>query len=439
MNFVFTQRFYLLIAIGLIPLSLSWQLVELRAVILIYDLLILALAFVDARLSTLPSGLIISREFDSRFSLKDSSTVTVTAQNESESELKIALKDEYPPEMLLSGSRESQFQLRAYESKSFSYKLTPTRRGAFEFGRIAVRYLSRMGLVWKQTSLGLTDSVKVYPSMRRAREMEIKVTGARSVITSQRRTRWRGEGREFESLRDYVPGDELRHVSWTATARKGRLVTRQYQIERDQTIVIAIDAGRLMTSRIEDESKLDIAINAALALMSAALRGGDNVATVIFARTVLSFIPPSRGQEHLQSTLEALHNVEPEMIESSYSRAFEFIYSRCKRRALVAILTDLVDEQGSSELLRSVDILRPRHLPLVVTIADRDLQSALMQKPKSVRELFVHSVAEEIVYQRESALKVIESRGGLTIDVTAAGLAPALLETYIKVKQRALL
>jgi uncharacterized protein (DUF58 family) len=275
--------------------------------------------------------------------------------------------------------------------------------------------------------------------MRRAREAELKALGARSVVSSHRKTSWRGEGREFESMRDYVRGDELRHISWTATARRGKLMTRQYQIERDQTILIALDAGRLMTARIEQETKLDSAVHATLSLFSAAARAGDNAGLVVFGRRIKSYLAPSRGRDHIEAALEALYAVEPEMIEPSYPHAFEFIAANSKRRALVILLTDLVDEEGSKELLTSLHLLRPRHLPLVVTIADRDLKAVVRETPETVRSVFTQSVAEEIIHHREAALRLVESVGGLALDVTAAALAPALLETYLRVKERGLL
>jgi uncharacterized protein (DUF58 family) len=258
-------------------------------------------------------------------------------------------------------------------------------------------------------------------------------------VAQHRKTSWRGEGREFESLRDYVRGDELRHISWTATARRGKLTTRQYQIERDQNILIALDAGRLMTARIENETKLDSAVHATLALMSAAARAGDNAGLVVFGRRIKAYLPPARGREQMEAALEALYPIEPEMIEPSYARAFEFIAANSKRRSLVVLLTDLVDEQGSRELLTSLRLLRPRHLPLVVTIADRDLKAVVREAPVSAQALFTQSVAEEIITYRETALRLVESQGGLALDVTAAALAPALLEKYLQVKERGLL
>src|SRR6266571_2946762 len=412
MRFVFTRLFYALLAIGFIPLSLSWGLPELVQ---------------------------IERRFGSRFAVGAETEVRIEIANHTPHIISLQIKDEFPPQMKLSGTREARIDVDAQSAAPLVYGLTPPKRGRFEFGQIAARYLSRWRLVWCQTRVGQPAAVKVYPNMRRACEVELKALGTRSLVAARRKSQWRGEGRDFESLRDYVRGDEMRHISWTATARRGKLVTRQYQMERDQTIVIALDAGRLMTARIEHETKLDLAVHATLALMSAAARAGDNAGLLVFGRRIQAYLPPKRGAEHLDAALEALYAVEPEMIEPSYSRAFEFVSANSRRRSLVVVLTDLVDEEGSSELLSSLKLLRPRHLPLVVTIADRDLKGVVRESPENEHEMFTQSVAEEIIYLREAALRLVESQGGLALDVTAAVLAPKLLETYLRVKERGLL
>ncbi|PYS59295.1 MAG: hypothetical protein DMF74_21705 [Acidobacteria bacterium] len=439
MRFVFTKLFYALMAIGLVPLSLSWNRPMLRWLTLTYDLALIGAAIFDAWNSRLPKRVGIERHFGGRFAVGAETEVRIEIANRTARDISLIVKDEYPPQMKLSGAREARVGVEAQTSAALVYELTPPKRGRFEFGSIAVRFLSRWRLVWCQTRIDAPVAVKVYPNMRRAREVELRALGTRSFVAARRKSQWRGEGREFESLRDYVRGDEMRHISWTATARRGRLVTRQYQMERDQTILIMLDAGRLMTARIESETKLDSAVHAALALMSAAARAGDNAGLLVFGRRVKAFLPPKRGAEHLDAALEALHAIEPEMIEPSYSRAFEFAAANSRRRSLVVVLTDLVDEEGSRELLTSLKLLRPRHLPLVVTIADRDLKAVVREMPEDERELFTQSVAEEIMYQREAALRLVESQGGLALDVTAAALAPKLLETYLRVKERGLL
>lgn len=439
MRFVFSKLFYILLAVGFVPLSLSWNRPMLRWVTLAYDLVLIAAAVFDSWNSKLPEKVRIERHFGGRFAVGAETEVRIEIANHTARDIKLIVKDEYPAQMKLSGAREERLNIEAQTSAALVYGLTPPKRGRFEFGLIAVRYLSRWGLVWRQAHIGQPVAVKVYPNMRRAREAELKALGARSFVAARRKSQWRGEGRDFESLREYVRGDEMRHISWTATARRGKLVTRQYQMERDQTILIALDAGRLMTARIENETKLDSAVHAALALMSAAARAGDNAGLLVFGRRIKTYLPPKRGAEHLDAALEALHAIEPEMIEPSYSRAFEYISANSRRRSLVVVLTDLVDEEGSRELLTSLKLLRPRHLPLVVTIADRDLKAVVRASPENEREMFTQSVAEEIMHLREAALRLVESQGGLALDVTAAVLAPKLLETYLRVKERGML
>ncbi len=439
MRFVFTKLFYALLTLGFVPLSLSWGRPGLRWLGVGFDAALLFAAFVDSRLSRLPAGVEITREVEGRFHIGAETSVNVRVANHTARAYSLRIKDEYPPEMILKAEREGFMRVEGQSAATLSYSLTPPRRGRFQFGQVEVRYVSRLGLVWREARACEPLTVKVYPNIRRAREAELKALGARSLVAAHRRAAWRGHGRDFESLRDYVAGDELRHVSWSATARRGRLTTRQYQIERDQTLIIALDAGRLMTGRIERESKFDSAINAALALMSAAERGGDVAGLAVFGRRIRAYVAPAKGREQTDRVLEALHAVEPEMIEPSYTRAFEFIAANCKRRALIVVLTDLVDEEGSRELLASLRILRPRHLPLVVTIADRDLRASVQHTPENINGLFAQSVAEEIMLQRESALRLVEAQGGLALDVTAAALVPSLLETYIRVKERGLL
>ena len=440
MKFIFSGLFYTLVVIGLVPLSLSWNLPLLKWLVFLYDAVLIAAAIADYALSRrLPDGFSVRREFDRRFAIGDSSKVTLRIENSTSQSFHLRIKDEFPAEMRLDETREADFTIGAQSDAEFTYYLTPPRRGRYEFGRTAIRFLSRLGLVWCQTSLGEPESIKVYPNMRRSREIELKALGAQSFLAVQRRAVRRGEGREFESMRDYVRGDELRHVSWTATARRSKLTTRQYQIERDQTVIIALDGGRLMTGRIGSETKFDTAIHASLALMSACARAGDNAGLIIFGRRVIKYLPPKRGLAHIDAVLEALHDLEPELIEPSYARAFQFISSNTKKRSFVVILTDVVDKESSKELINSLKLLRPRHLPLVVTIGDRDLNRAVGSRPENIKDVFTQSAAEEIIYQRESALRLVESLGGLALDVTTQTLGPKLLETYLRVKEKGML
>jgi len=408
--------------------------------VLAADVLLVAIAVIDHFISRkLPDGLTITRRIDGRLAIGEISTVNLDIINASPRMMFLQIKDEVPNNIEILDPRETELALVAQQTAEFSYRVRPNKRGKYEFGRIAVRHLSRLGLVWCQSDTFVAETAKAYPNMRRARELELKALGARSFLAIQRRSVRRGEGREFESMRDYVRGDELRHISWTATARRNRLTTRQYQIERDQTVMIALDAGRLMTGRIDDETKFDTALHASLALMSASARAGDNCGVLVFGRRILRYLPPRRGVEHIDAVLEAMHDVEPVMAEPSYARAFQFIASNTKKRAFVVVLTDVIDKDSSKDLISSLKLLRPRHLPLVATIGDRDLNAAVSREPADLKEAFIQSAAEEIIHERSSALRTVESLGGLALDVTTQSLAPKLLESYLRVKERGML
>jgi uncharacterized protein (DUF58 family) len=231
----------------------------------------------------------------------------------------------------------------------------------------------------------------------------------------------------------------LRHISWSATARRGKLVTRQYEEERNQNIIVMVDAGRLMTSRIENMSKLDHAINAALAVGFVANRGHDNVGLLAYTREVLTFLPPQSGNSQINAMQEALYNLKPQMIEPDYAKAFQYLSQHCKRRSLVIILTDLIDKEASAELLEYTANLIPRHLPLIVTIGDNDLRALVTETPAKIEEVYRQSVAEELLSQREEALARIIDLGGLVLDIPAGQLSFQLVNKYLEVKARGLL
>lgn len=440
MRFVFSYRFFIFLIAGFVPLVFVSYFPRIGYLVLFYDLCLLAAAIYDYRISLANLDKIsATRIFDQRFAIGVTNTVRIVLENRNETPVSIDIKDESPPEMRIDSTRQAAFVLAPFAQAEFIYHLTPPKRGEYQFGKIAARMLSDFGLVKIQTGLGGADFVKVFPDMVRARHMEIESLGINSFLAVKRRAERRGEGRDFESLRDYVRGDEMRHISWPATARRFKLTTRQYQIERDQTVIIGIDCGRLMTGRIDGESKFDSAVHAVLALVSACAKAGDNCGVLVFGRQIKKFIPPKPAVRCLEATLEALCNVEPEMIEPSYARALQFIASNVKRRSLVVLLTDLVDQDSSRDLIMSLSLIRPKHLPMVVTIGDKDLKALVSKEPSAINEVFRQSAAEEIIFKREAALRKIESSGGLALDVTTATLAPRMLESYLKVKERGML
>ena len=435
---IFTRRFFVLLALSAIPFVLAWSWPWVRWALMGYDVLLFVAAYLDYLRAKENQQVELTRQLASRFMIGAENEVRIVIANRAPRKVTFTIKDEYPPELELRGERVMTVTPRRREAEA-SYRLFATARGDYHFGDVILRWPGPWGLIIKQARVPAAETVKVYPNLNEAKKHELFAQRNRQLMAGLRRTKVRGQGREFESLRDYVRGDELRHVAWTATARRGRLITRQYQIERNQSIVVMLDAGRLMTSRIDHISKLDHAINAALSVGYVATRGGDNIGLLVFTRQVNSYLPPQRGHAQMQAILEALYNVKPQMIEPSYARAFQYFSRTCKRRSLVIILTDLVDRDASAELLAHTATLLPRHLPLIVTIGDNDLRALVSEVPREVSQVYRQSVAEELLQQREEALARITELGGLALDVPAGQLSFQLVNKYLEVKERALL
>jgi uncharacterized protein (DUF58 family) len=435
---LFTKRFFVLLAIGVVVLFLSVRWPGLRWVVVGYDLWLFAAVFFDFRSAGVIGDLHVARHLPSRFQIGIENEVSISLESRLARRVAFSVKDDYPSQLELRGQRPLTLDSGLMPARA-SYKLFATTRGDYRFGDLWIRWSSPLGLITRQARVPAAENIKVYPNLKEAKRHELLARRNRDLLAGLRRTPARGQGREFESLRDYVQGDEMRHIAWTATARRGRMITRQYQVERNQSIVVLLDAGRLMTSRLGQLTKLDHAINATLSMAYVALRGEDNIGLVIFARQVESYLPPKRGHGQMQAFFEALYNVRAQMIEPSYSRAFQYFSRECKRRSLVIILTDLVDRDASAELLGNTTALMPRHLPLIVTIGDNDLRSLVAEVPKNVTEVYRQSVAEELLQQREEALARITDAGGLALDVPAGQLSFHLVNKYLEVKERGLL
>lgn len=439
MRFVFSTRFFLLLGAGLALLSVGWITRGALYVTLLYDVALMVTAAADYLLSEKENAFRVEREMEERFAMGAENKVTIKISNRAQRKVTFLVKDEYPHRMELTSPREAQLTIPVGRSRAWRYSLLPTARGKYDFGNTVLRFRTRLGLLWRQITYPTATDVKVYPDIREARKHELYAHRNRRPEPGLRRMRVRGQGREFESLREFVIGDEIRHISWAATARRGKVITRQYTIERSQNIVVLLDTGRLMTARIGKLTKLDHAVNATLSIAYVAAAGGDNVGLVAFSRRVVSYLPPRRGRDQINRLMEALYSLEPQMIEPSYKRAFNFFGANCKRRSLVVILTDLVDRDASAELLAHTSQLIPRHLPLIITIGDTDLREMVRAQPATSGDVYRQAVAEEILRQREEALMRIRHAGGLALDVPAGRLSLELVNKYLEVKERGLL
>lgn len=314
---------------------------------------------------------------------------------------------------------------------------TPAHRGAGDGGALHVRLQGPWGLAerqgccalpWRLVVLpALEESVRALPTARRRRE------------AGQRPERIIGEGRDFDGMREWVVGDDTRTLDWKATARRGKPIVRRYRDERRQPVLLMLDAGRLMAAEHEGRSRFDAAVAAVAALACAAHAHEDDVGLVIFDTEPRVVLMPMRGRAGLRRVLEALAAAVPRLVEPDYPRAMAEVARRQRRRALVALFTDVIDGSASAALVQQARTLRPRHLPVVITLRDPALELLAVAAPTSVRVAYARAAAEALVDARAVALDRMRADGIVVVDAAAEGAARAVVAAYERLKRRGVL
>lgn len=319
-----------------------------------------------------------------------------------------------------------------------SYRLTPLERGNGEFGDITFWVKGRLGLVWKRGESHAAQTVKLYPGLALIERNALQVR-RRSHEERMRPLRRYAAGTEFDSLREYVVGDDWRLVHWGTTARKGKLTVRLNRMERSQNVLLVLDAGRMMTARVQGKTKMDHSLNAALLFAYSALEVGDKVGIMVVAQETEVFLAPARTPGQFGQILDATYAVLPKMEEPRYYRGLSGISGKLKRRSLIVFFTDLIDERASAGLLRYSLGLLPRHLPLVVALSDSELIELADSVPETEQDLYRQGVAAEMLRRRELLVAKLSSVGAMVVDVTPEALSTAVVDRYLEIKARNLL
>ena len=316
----------------------------------------------------------------------------------------------------------------------------PQRRGIYPMGKMLIVWRSRLGLMRIRAEVGRGGSVSILPpSSPPQRKNALTQRSLRDELGVRPRPA-RGEGTEFESLREYVAGDDPRHVDWHASARRGRLIVRQHQTERHHTVMIAIDTGRLMAGRIEATSKLDWAIDCALALARASREFGDRVGLLAFDRELRVFARPKAGFSGVGGMVRATLPLNTFPFEPDYRVLVETLAHHQKRRALIVVLTDFVEGSASRELEQYVAVLARRHVVLLVAMRDRMLGELDRRDPAITRERLYRRLAlQDLATEREAALARIAAYGAQTLDLDPASITAPVLNRYLAIRQASLL
>jgi len=397
--------------------------------------LLVGLLIADKSISLRAHDISARREIDGKLSLGAENEVHLHVENRSRWWLQLTVKDD-PPTEFTTPERARELRVAPLEDGEVSYRTTPPKRGRFTFGAIHVRGRSLLGLCQWQRSFDVSQEIDVYPDILAVRRYDLLLRAHQLESHGFRRSRVRGAGTEFESLREYVPDDEYRRVDWKATARRGKPYTRQYQEERSRTIMLMIDAGRMMSAEIEGMSKLDYAINAALMVAYVAIRRDDAVGLIVFTDEVKAIVPPRKGRGQVQRITQALYAVQPELTEPDYRAAMYHLHDRARKRSLAVLFTDIIDDQASRRLIANFTATYPRHLPLLVTMSDPALHAAAVRPPKTDEDVFERAAAASVLLDRERAQAALRGGGAVVLETEAGELTLAVVNQYLELKER---
>jgi len=427
-----TERTALLLALAAFIALLVAGMTGFPRVLALLDGAVLLLFGVDALLAPGPGTLAAARRFPEPLSAFSPNPVTLTVSSRAGRPLRLDLADAPPAELDSSGHRR-RLRLAPGEAVSIRYEVIPRCRGEVAFGDLYARARGPLGLASRQFRVPLSRAARVYPDLR---SLAVALLAGRAE-EGRARTRGLYEGREFAGLRPYLPGDDPRGIDWKATARRGTPVVREWQPERNQVVWLLLDCGRQLSASLRDgRSKLDHAVDAALALARAAAMRGDRTGAILFGAEVECVVPPAAGRAGLSALAEALHRARPRAEEADYGAAFEVLSARQRRRALVVLLTDLSDPDSGVALRTSAAFLARRHLLFLLAAADSEISEAASARPNNPQEAFERVAAERILADRDLQAAALRSVGVRVESAPARSLGAAVLRRYLEVKRR---
>ena len=421
----------------LIQLRLGgWEL-EVGAVLLV-GLAVAALAAVDAFSLPKRDTFSAERQMGRVASLKQKHDVELTLLNHSSRDWTVNVRDGVPPDL---HPTPQQFALRvpARSRATKRYQLRSTRRGAFELTQVFLRAVSRLRLWQRLLSYPVKNTLHVYPDMKQLSEYAVLARLNRLNLLGVRRTRRIGQDNEFERLRDYIVGDNYKHIDWRTTSRRRKLTVKEFQRNQSQTLVFMVDCGRMMTNQAENLSLLDHAFNAMLMLSYVALSHGDAVGLICFSDEIHTYVPPKAGRSQMNRLLHASFDRFPRLVESRYDQAFLYLNAHCRKRSLVIFISNVIDEVNSHQIQRYLANMVGRHLPMAALLRDRSLFKAVDEPAPSGEALYRAAAAADILIWRHQVLADLQARGVLSVDTFPEDLTAPLINRYLDVKARHLL
>lgn len=471
-GFGLTARALLLFCAGLaLAIPAFWQPRRI-GFMLAWDALLLVLCVLDAMRLPRPEAFTVTRRFLDSPQLGEPTRLEIGVRMDADAVgfnlvVQARVVDDLHP-ALIAKPEVQGVEIFPREEAVVAQTIWPVERGDFAMGGVFLRYRGALRLVERWTAAELFTAaempqrVRVFPAHEDSRgRAAFFLLRARQIELQRRKLQLRGAGREFESLRDFQQGDELRSISWTATARRGKLVARQFTAERSQQVWVVLDAGRLSRTAFElrrgepelvgetvmerdrahrmTVTQLDQATTAAVMLAQVVGGSGDKFAMMAYGREIKQVLPPGAGVVHTRLLLDLLSQTRAEAAEADHLNAVARLKSLQRRRGLMVWITELVDSAGRPELVTAASELVRRHLVVLVLLKHPELEELAARVPKTREEMFRSAAAQEMLERRREMVAQLESRGVLIVETTAEEIGVRAVSEYLEVKARGLL
>lgn len=345
---------------------------------------------------------------------------------------RVELADELPPS--LGAPRRVATTITDRRTTTVTMSCAPTRRGRHRPSALAVRLSGPLRLVARQHTRQLPGRIDVHPAFPSRRDAQLRVTDRRMLENGTRSLRSLGRGTEFESLREYTLDDQVRRIDWSATARAGKPIVRTYRAERNQTVQVLVDTGRLSAGLVGGTAHLDHLMDAVLALATVAIGVGDQVGLTAFADDVRAEVPAGRGHDHRGRIGTALAPLQPRLVESDYRAAFTSLVARQRRRGLLVVLTDLSSDALVDTLVPALPVLLSRHLVIIGAVDDPQVGHWVTRPGTGVDDAWLAAGAATLLRTRHRTAHLLRQRGALVVDQPPSRLPTRLMDTYLDVK-----
>ena len=427
-----TGRFVALLALGALPIILIGRTgPEALGLLGLWLLLVLLLGILDLLLAASPRTIALERSLPSRVRLGESVTSELYLTNNGPRRLRGVVRDAWQPSAG-AGNNRTPVSIPSGERRLVSLVLKPFRRGERRAMHVTVRSVGPLGLWARQATLVAPGLIRVLPPFHSRKHLPSRIARLKE-LDGRTSVMVRGQGTEFDSLREYVRGDDVRSIDWRATARRNDVMVRTWRPERDRRVVILIDTGRTSAARIDDEPRLDTAFEASLLLAALASRAGDRVDFIAYDRRVRGRVHGAQGAELLSSMVDTMALIDPELIEMDWSAVPGQIRSVTSQHALVVLVTSIDAIGASSGLLSVLPQLTRRHTVVVASVTDPIIAQAIQERGTR-EEVYRAAAAERAMLDVARVSAAIRQLGADVVTASPADLPPALADRYIALK-----